>query len=81
MVTISTSRLEIKNLYVLPTECVRVLYGFQTAIIDTYNINRSGFLTQTLRVYWAVRTESLHIIQPDFRPQSLNYIENCKSYR
>jgi len=43
-----------------------VCIGEQTAIISLYSINWLVFITETVCVYWAVRSDPLSIIQVDF---------------
>jgi len=52
----------IQQFYVLPTQCIYVFVWIweQTAIISLYSINWLVFITETVCVYCAVRTGSLH---------------------
>jgi len=48
----------IQQLYVLPTQCICFVWiSEQTAIISLYSINWLVFITETERVYCAVRTQ------------------------
>ena len=49
----------------------------QTAIISLYNINGLVFITETQCVYYAVRAESLDIIQVPHSLQNLNIAPNA----
>ena len=60
MVTICTTRFNIQQFYVQPTQCI---YVFCTISEQTAIINWLVFITETERVYCAVRTGSLCIIQ------------------
>ena len=61
VVTICTTRFNIQQSYVLPTQLYLcfVWISEQTAIISLYNINWLIFITETESVYCAVRTESV----------------------
>ena len=53
----------IHSFYVLPTQCVYVLWiSEQTAIIPLHNINWWVFITETDSVYCAVRAECLNTL-------------------
>ena len=60
----------IQQFYVLPHTAVFMCFVWiseQTAIISLYSINWLGCITETESVYCAVRTQTLNIIQVNFR--------------
>ena len=65
----------IQQFYVLPTQCIYVfcLDLRKTAIISLYSINWLIFITETKRVYCAVRTEYLNAIQFIFCNQNFSF--------
>jgi hypothetical protein len=58
VVTICTTRFNIQQFYVLPTQCICFVWIWeQTEIISLYSINWLVFITETECVYCAVRNE------------------------
>ena len=64
VVALYTTRFNIQQLYVLPTQyiCVFVWISEQTALISLYSINWLVCITETECIYCAVRAESLNNI-------------------
>ena len=62
MVTMCTTRFNIQQFNILPTQCIYVFVWVweQTAIISLYSTNRPVFVTETECIYCAVRTGSLY---------------------
>jgi len=79
VVTSGTTTLNVKRFYVLPIECFFLVFrSVFTWNSDLHSIKWSLFTTEMKYVYCAVRTESLNIIQVNFRLQTL--IGRWKTY-
>jgi hypothetical protein len=64
MVTLCTTKSNINIFYVLPTECISVFcISEQTTSFAPCDINWLAFVNEPESVYWAVRTETLSVIQ------------------
>jgi len=59
VVTLCTAKFNIQIFYVLPTQCINVSYGSQTATVCLY----MAFITEVECVYCAVGAISIHLIQ------------------
>jgi hypothetical protein len=63
-------------LYILPTECINLFYIDLRINRDYFLILLTGFVTEMMGVYCAVRAELLNIIQVNLNGLNLLYQSN-----
>jgi hypothetical protein len=81
MVTIRIISLNVKNVCILPTECMRfVRFGQYTAITSPNSINRMVFLMETQCVYIEEETEFGNIIYNNFIRQRAEAFISYQTY-